>query len=428
MFATAYRYLTELGAPVIDMYLRRRLAAGREDAARFSERLGRASWPRPGGFLIWCHAASVGEAVSLLSLIDKIRQFYPAVNVLITTGTVTSARMLDGRLPEGVLHQYIPVDRLPYVKEFLDHWRPDLVLWVESELWPNMLMALKERNVPAVLLNARMSDKSFRQWYRVRSLAKQLLGTFNLSLTQTEDERGRFVTLGAKPVRCIGNLKYAAQPLPHNLAELERLSELIEHRFVWLMASTHRGEEEMAIDIHRQLKDRFPLLLTIIVPRHAVRGDEIAADLAKSGLKITRRSKGEVLESSTDVYLADTMGELGLFYRLSPITVMGGTFVPVGGHNPIEAARLGTALLFGPSMYNFSEITREFLGRKAARQVQHINELTYILTNLLTNDSERQDLARHASMLADDKSHVLDDILEAIKPWLPVAAKKAAEV
>jgi 3-deoxy-D-manno-octulosonic-acid transferase len=423
MISFAYRTLTELGAPAISYYLRRRLAAGREDAARFGERLGKASLPRPEGFLIWCHAASVGEAASLLALIDKLRERYPRAAILVTTGTVTSARMLAGRLPSGVLHQYMPVDRKPYVQSFLSHWRPDLALWVESELWPNMLSGLRQRLIPAILLNGRMSEKSFRQWYRVRSWAKEILGTFNLCLTQTEAERGRFVTLGAKPVRCIGNLKYAAQPLPFDAPALDSLRAEVAGREVWLMASTHRGEEEMAAGAHRQLQPTRPGLLTIIVPRHAARGDEIAARLAGLGLKVARRSKGEAITPETAIYLADTMGELGLFYRLSPLVVMGGSFAAVGGHNPVEPAQLGSALVFGPSMFNFSEIVREFLNRRAALQLKHANELSFTINRLLSNPAEREAFARSAGILATEKRHVLEDIAQALEPWLEKRAR-----
>jgi len=444
MISFAYRWLTDLGAPVIDLYLRRRLAAGREDAVRFAERLGQASRPRPDGFLIWCHAASVGEAASLLALLDKLRDHYPAARLLVTTGTVTSARMLEGRLPSEVVHQYVPVDRRAYTQRFLDHWKPDLVLWIESELWPNLLQGIRERLIPAILLNGRMSEKSFRQWYRVRSWAKEILGTFSLCLTQTEAERGRFVTLGAKPVRCIGNLKYAANPLPYDEAALVALRAAIGDRPVWLMASTHRGEETIAAAVHKQMKGTefhsvpvdagttpingdgvksTPSPLTIIVPRHAVRGDEVATLLEVEGLSVARRSRNEAITATTDIYLADTMGELGLFYRLSPITVMGGSFVPVGGHNPVEPAQLGGALILGPSMFNFSEITREFLHQRAAVQVQGANELGFTLKHLLADAEERNNLSRNAKLLADEKRHVLGDILQALEPWLRQGAR-----
>ena len=419
MISATYRLLTELGAPVIRFYLRRRLEAGREDAERFAERLGQPSKERPSGFLIWCHAASVGEAASLLALIEKLRERNPDATILMTTGTVTSARMLEGRMPTGVLHQYIPVDRLPYVQQFLEHWSPDMVLWVESELWPNMLGEVRKRKIPAILLNGRMSEKSFFQWYRVRSWAKEILSTFDLCLTQTEAERGRFVTLGAKPVRCIGNLKYAAKPLACDEASLEALKASTTGRDVWAMVSTHRGEEDIAADVHKQLKRAKPNLLTIIVPRHAVRGDEIAARLTSMGISFARRSKGQPISSAIDVYLADTMGELGLFFRLSPLVVMGGSFVANGGHNPVEPAQIGCTLIFGPSMFNFSEITREFLLRRAAIQIQHANELGFTINRMMGNPGERGMIAHNAKTLASDKQHVLDDVLKELEPWLP---------
>jgi 3-deoxy-D-manno-octulosonic-acid transferase len=422
MISTAYRLLTDLGAPVIGFYLRRRLATGREDAARFGERLGQASRPRPAGFLIWCHAASVGEAASLLALVDRLRELYPRAAILMTTGTVTSARMLEGRLPRGALHQYVPVDRMPYVRRFLGHWRPDLVLWIESELWPNMLKELQTRRIPAILLNGRMSETSFRQWQRVRSWTREILGTFSLCLAQTEVERGRFAALGATGARCIGNLKYAARPLPFDERALDALLASTAGREVWMMASTHRGEEETAVSIHAKLKTSRPRLLTIIAPRHAVRGDEIAAQLQASGLAVARRSRGEAITPATDIYLADTMGELGLLYRLAPVVAMGGSFVPVGGHNPVEPAQLGAALVLGPSMFNFLEITREFLSRDAAMQVQNADELGSVLDRLLADADERAGYAHNAGLLAEEKRHVLDDVLQALKPWLEKGA------
>lgn len=419
MIAALYRFLTDFGAPAIHFYLRRRLASGREDAPRFQERLGVAAYERPEGHLIWCHAASVGEAASLLALIGYLRSHYARIPILITSGTVTSAKMLEGRLPDGVVHQYMPVDRLAYVRAFLNHWKPDLVLWVESELWPNMLAEIKARRIPAILLNGRMSDKSFRQWYRVKTWARDILGTFSLCLTQTEAERGRFVTLGAKPVRCIGNLKYAADPLPVDPDELDLMQRILGRRPVWVMASTHRGEEEFAIDAHRQLKQTYPDIVTIIAPRHAARGDEVALRLKESGLNFARRSARQGVAGTTDIYLADTMGELGLFYRLCPVVAMGGSFVPVGGHNPVEAAQLGAALLLGPHMFNFAEIVREFTNRRAALQLSHGNELAFSVGRLLGNPAERDSLARNAKNLASEKRHVLHDIMLELRPWLP---------
>lgn len=418
MLASAYRMLTDLGAPVINRYLRRRLAQGKEDAARFPERLGIASHPRPHGRLVWCHAASVGEAASFLALIEKLRENYTETQILITTGTVTSAKMLAGRLPLGAVHQYVPVDRLPYVRAFLDHWKPDLALWIESELWPNMLSEVRARNIPAALLNGTMSEKSFRNWSRVQGWAREILGAFRLCLTQTEEDRARFTALGARDVKCFGNLKYAGKPLPYDEAALAQMKATIGKRPVWLMASTHPGEEEVAVAVHRKLREKFPELLTLIVPRHARRGDEIALKLTFLGCVFVQRSKDQAPRPETEIYLADTMGELGLFYRLSPITVMGGTFVPVGGHNLVEPAQLGSAIIFGPYMHTVSEVAGEFAANHAAIRLNGENEIPGAIEKLLTSPEARERMAAAARALAEQKRHVLDEVLEALGPWL----------
>ena len=268
----SYRLLTELGAPVISLYLRCRLWRGREEDARFNERLGLASKPRPSGNLVWCHAASVGEAMSVLSLVKALTEHYPGWHILLTTGTVTSARMLTAFLPPHVIHQYVPVDRWAYVARFMDHWRPDRVLWIESEVWPNLLTAIRERRIPAALLNGRMSAKSFQQWSWAKAWARELLEAFSLLLVQTEAERERFAALGARDVRCAGNLKFAAEPLPVDDESLRQLKAQAGSRKVWLMASTHEGEDEIALNVHKMLHERWPDLLLILVPRHPARG------------------------------------------------------------------------------------------------------------------------------------------------------------
>ncbi len=418
MLALTYRFLTDLAAPGISLYLLKRRAEGREDRLRFRERLGFASKPRPEGRLIWCHAASVGEAASLLTLIDKIRETYPDTTVVMTSGTITSARMLEKRLPSGTFHQYVPVDRMPYVRRFLKHWQPDLALWVESELWPNTLAALRKNHVPAVLLNGRMSAKSFSNWRRMRGWARQILSAFDVCLVQSTEARSYYTALGARSVRLTGNLKYAVKPLPCDPDDLAKLQKDTAGRTLWGMMSTHRGEEIIAANTHRQLRAKWPDLLTVIVPRHAVRGDEIAQRLTELGVIFARRSKGDAITPQTEIYLADTMGELGLFYRLCSVVVMGGSFVPIGGHNPVEPAQLDASIVFGPSMFNFSAIAREFVADKAAIQIKNVGELPAVLDRLLGNPIERINLARAAQQLAEQKRKVLDEIVDLLRPWL----------
>jgi len=418
MLSMTYRTLTDLGAPFIGLYMLKRRAEGREDPKRFGERFGISKRPRPPGRLVWCHAASVGEAASILALIGKIRATYPDTHILVTTWTITSGRMLASRLPEGAFHQYMPVDRMGYVKRFLRHWKPDFALLIESELWPNMLKALHETKIPTALINGRMSTDSFKRWHRFKGWAEELVGDFVVTLTQTEEDRKRYTALGADPVRCPGNLKYTAKPLPVDEAELKNLRAAIGERPLWLFASSHRGEEKMAIEAHQKLRAKWPNLLTIIVPRHAVRGNEISEILSESGVATARRSNKEPITAETEINLADTMGELGLFYRLAPVVALGGSFIQVGGHNPIEPAQLDCAIILGPYMHNFSAIAREFVTQKAAIKLDKPARLAATVERLLETPAERAQYTGAARLLAEQKSHVLDDVLKELTPWL----------
>jgi len=416
---TLYQAGTTALGPVVALYLARRMAHGKEDRERFPERQGFASRARPAGRLIWVHAASNGEAVSMLSLIDRLLVERPALSVLVTTGTVTSARLLAHRLPaDRAWHQYVPVDRPAYVKRFLDHWRPDLALWVESELWPNLVSQADRTGVPLLLLNGRMSARSFRGWQHVPGMIAPLLACFELCLAQDEVQAERFRRLGAAAAATVGDLKTAAAPLPFDEGELDRIAASAVGRPLWLAASTHQGEEEAAAWAHRALAPGRPGLLTIIAPRHPARADEIAAMLARHGLKVARRARGETLTAATDIYLADTLGELGLFYRLAGIAFIGGSLTPMGGHNPLEAALLDCAILHGPDMSNCAAMAQSLAAAGAAVTVRDVDELTAAVGRLLGDAVERAARAAAAAGIAADNRAVLDAVLQRIAPWL----------
>ena len=414
----SYRTLTTLAAPLIGLYLRRRLGQGKEDQARFDERLGHAGRERPAGPIIWVHAASVGEAISVLPLIERVATAVPGGHVLLTTGTVTSARLMAERLPSRAYHQYVPADRPDAVRRFLDHWRPDLVLWVESELWPNLISA-SAATAPLILVNARMSERSFRRWRRFPRMATDLLGTFALCLAQNGEEARRLVDLGARHVRCVGNLKNAAPPLPVDEAELARMRALLGARPRWLAASTHAGEETIAVEAHRALKRDHPGLLTIIVPRHAMRGSMIAEKLAAEDLVVANRGGGEPVTAETDVYVAATMGELGLFYRLANVVFVGGSLVPHGGQNPLEPARLDCAILYGPHMENFADATGELEAAGAAARVDDGQALGAAVGRFLAMPERGAAVAAAARRVAAAKGEVLDAVFAEISPFLP---------
>lgn len=423
MLLALYRLMMQASTPLLGAYLQKRLRAGKEDPLRTHERRGRPQKPRPQGRLVWFHAASVGESLSLLALIHRVRRDYPDAAVMVTTGTVTSAALMAERLPEGAFHQYIPVDHPSWVKGFVDHWQPDVVIWAESDLWPNMLGALRARKIPAILLNARMSQSSYERWRYARGTAAQILGAFHLCLAQNAAEADRLRALGAANVKISANLKYAAAPLPVDVTALENLRAQVMGRPLLLWASTHPGEETRAIELHKRLVEKFPRLLSVIVPRHAARGGEIAAQITEAGVPVARRSLGDGVAEQTGIYLADTMGELGLFYRLCPFVVMGGTFADIGGHNPIEPGQCGCTVFWGPVGYNFITVLEDFRSAQAIVEVAQEEELFTRVSDALAAPDTWRAYGDNAARMTGDKANVLDGIMADIAPIADAALR-----
>lgn len=416
MSLTLYRFATTVGAPLVRALLAMRMRAGKEDPERFSERLGTPSVARPPGGLIWIHAASVGESMSMLSLIARLRRDHPELNLLLTTGTVTSARIMADRLPQEVLHQYLPVDRIAWVRRFLDHWRPDLVLWVESEFWPNFLCEIGARDIPAVLVNARISPTSFAGWRRRKGMIGRLLSVFTFCTGQAKLDCERLKELGAADVRMPGNLKFAAEPLPVDEAALAEMQNAVGDRPRWLAASTHPGEEDTIAEAHRRLAARHGQLLTIIVPRHVGRAGEIADGLRRDGFTVALRSAGDPPDA--EFYIADTMGELGLFYRLAPVVFMGGTLVHHGGQNLLEAARLGCAVIHGPDIFNFRDVADEMRAARATAGASDADGIAKEVDMLLSDSACLRSRAEAARRIAEEKHDILDRIMDELAPCL----------
>jgi 3-deoxy-D-manno-octulosonic-acid transferase len=422
MLPLLYRSLTLPLTPPVRVYLKRRLRRGKEDALRIDERRGIPGEARPPGPLAWIHAASVGEATAMLSLIERLLADRPALEILLTTGTVASARLLEARLPPRARHQFVPVDLPRWTARFLDHWRPDLALWVESELWPNLVLTTRARGVPMVLLNGRLSAGSYARWRWLPGLARPVLGAFELCLAQDRVQAERFRRLGARNVATVGDLKAAAQPLPVDAWRLEKLRRQIGPRPVWLAASTHAGEDEIVADAHCQLSAVHPRLLTIIAPRHPARADTMDAMLAERGLRTARRSRAKPIPGQTDIYIADTMGELGLFYAFSGIAFIGGSLVPKGGHNPFEAARLDCAVLHGPHVANCVGMAAELAAAGAAETVRNADELARAVSALLRDPRRRSERAAAGRRAAAAGLAVLDTVLMHLAPRLDALA------
>lgn len=413
---SAYRLAGAAAYPMIGGYVAWRASKGKEDRSRRRERYGRAGVERPEGPLIWVHAASVGETIAVTPLIREIRSF--GINIVLTTGTVTSAQVVAERLGDTVIHQYVPLDLKPAISRFLDHWAPDLAIIAESEIWPMTIMELGRRRVPQVLVNGRMSDRSFASWSRRAYLAEALFENFAHVIAQSDTDAERFRALGARPVSVSGNLKVDTVPPPVDEVELQRFRRAIGERRVWAAVSTHDGEEDAAAEVHQRVRSRHPDLLTIVVPRHPDRADALAEAWAAGGLTVARRSKGDEITADTDIFLGDTIGEMGLYLRLTEIAFVGRSLTGQGGQNPLEPAMLGTAVLAGRNVQNFREAYQKLAVAGAARFVRDQDVLAGAVNYLLMNDAERQKMMAAGIQAVDGMRGALAKTLQALQPYI----------
>ena len=416
MLLLLYKHLMTLAAPFLRWHLQRRIRTGKEDAARVAERWGTGNITRPPGKLLWCHAASVGESLALVALIKKLKQENPELTILLTTGTVTSARLIHDRIGDRIIHQYVPLDVPRWVGRFLRHWQPDMALFVESELWPNILQGLQARSCPAVLINARLSPNTYRKWKKYPKTIARILSCFNMVIAQSRADEEAYYTLGHRQVIAAGNLKFASELLPHDAEQIAALKSQIGARPVWMLASSHDGEDQIAIQAHAEIKKKFPNALTIIAPRHKERAKKIVDFAIMLGMKTGQKSKQDIIAAGTDIYLVDTMGELGNFFASTNIVCVGGSLVPKGGHNLIEPAQFGCALLHGPYMTASPLIRDIFHEHNATTIVADSNTLALALKNLWSDPQLLQQKQAAAATVINSEKSVLDDIFHHLSP------------
>jgi 3-deoxy-D-manno-octulosonic-acid transferase len=412
----AYRWTGAVAYPFIGTYVAWRTANGKEDSSRRRERYGISGRRRPAGPLVWVHAASVGETNAVVPLIERILE--SDINVVLTTGTITSAKVAEARLGRRIIHQYVPLDLKPAVSNFLNHWMPDLAIIAESEIWPMTILELGARRVPQVLVNGRLSDRSYASWKKRAYLAEALFENLAHVVAQTEVDGERFASLGARPVTVSGNLKVDTSPPPANEHALADLKRQIGLRRTWAAVSTHDGEEAVAGEVHALLKTRHPGLLTIVVPRHPERAEVIVKMLAAQGLKVVRRSLGEPVKSDTDILLGDTIGEMGLYLRLTEIAFVGRSLTAEGGQNPIEPAMLNTAVLAGLNVNNFREAYRRLIDSGGAKLVKDRDMLAGAVNFLLNNPAARRDMIAAGAATVEEMRGALDRTIRALDPFI----------
>lgn len=420
-----YCAATKLLSPLIWRTVRNKLLRAKVPTERQHERLGHATLPRPAGQLIWFHAASVGESLSVLSLIRRLGTRLPGAEFLITSGTPTSAALIAKRLPPRTRHQYPPLDTAGPVRRFLDHWQPDAGIFVESEIWPRLIVESADRGTALALLNARLSEKSVEGWKKRPQTARYILEKFRLFLTQNDKTAANLMDMGAPAgrVRPGTNLKAMSDPLPVDEAALAEIRQQIADRSVWIASSTHAGEEEAVLAAHADLLKHRPDLLLLLVPRHPERRDDVKKLTAEAGLSFALRSQGQPITRQTQVYIADTLGELGTWYALSPIVFLGGSLKEIGGHNPFEPAQAGAAVITGPGYFNFAETFAPLIDSGGAVEVRTQTDLSAAVSHWLSDQNVLQAARDAAKACVNTQADALETVIETLCQQLDLGAK-----
>ncbi|MGX1309645.1 3-deoxy-D-manno-octulosonic-acid transferase [Amorphus suaedae] len=413
---TIWRGVSRAARPFLQVLLALRVRRGKEDPERLAERRGRPSLPRPEGDLVWIHCASVGETNAVLPLIERL--VARDLNVLLTTTTVTASRVAASRLPAGAVHQFAALDVVTYLHRFLRHWRPTLALFVESELWPIALDELARAGIPRIVVNGRMSKRSARGWSRFPLVHRAIFGRITEVFAQSPADADRFRALGVGKVRDVGNMKYDGDALAADPEALEGLRAALGERPRWLAASTHPGEEDLVAAAHARLAGRWPGLVTLLVPRHPNRGTELRDSLAAAGHAVALRSAGDPLPEAGGIYIADTIGELGLFFRTAAVVLMGGSLVEKGGQNPIEPGRLGCAVVVGPHTENFAAVYQTLLAAGGAVSVADVDGLIATVDRLLADPEEAATIAEAGAQVALAQGGAVERTMTALDDYL----------
>ena len=417
----AYRLLMAGLTPLLPLWLKRRARVGKEDISRLSERYGNASIARPQGKLFWMHGASVGEVMMLLPLIKALISAYPKAHILITSGTVTSANLLTQRLPENCIHQYAPFDSRKFVKRFLDHWQPDLAIWAESEIWPNLVFDTKARNIPMALLNARLSQKSLTGWARQKRFAATIFSAFDYIQAADKHTADGLSALTGQALPVYASLKEAAAPLPYDTAQQKRLQSALGSRPIWCAASTHKGEDEIILRAHAKLLKTHPQALLLLAPRHPTRRQDIAllaSKMIKDAQSISH-SSADIPSDKTQIYIFDTIGDMGLAFSLSSVSVMCGSLIDgLFGHNPLEPARQKNAILTGPNIESFKPIYKDMFAFGAADTILDDVELTKTISDYFSNPKTLAKRQSRAFEFAQSRHAILDITAQNLAPLI----------
>ena len=410
-----YKILSIIFIPIVIIIVFLRILQGKEINSRIKERFAFSKIKRPTGKLIWINASSIGEYLATISLIKKIRKIKPKTKILITTNTKTSALLAKKISDKNIIHQFTPQDNPLVIKKFLNYWKPSLVLWMESEFWPIILDEIKKFNIKIILLNGRMSDKSFRNWNYFKFFFKKVITNFSLILTMSKIDQKNFKKLGAKNIGYIGNLKFCNEDQTYNKSIEKKAKKLIGNRPVWLAASTHSGEENIVAVSHNLLKKELKLknLLTVIVPRNIKRSTDIVKEI-RSIVPSVKLFNSQFISKNTEIVVDDSIGQLEMWYKNIKTVFLGKSLPPKGGQNPIEPARNGCAIISG-TMSNFKEIEKEMLINKCILHIKNNLDLFNATKNFIKRDSYAKKFRVNAKNYVKSKSLILDKTFIKIK-------------
>lgn len=415
MFMLLYRIISILLLPFIELYLIWRVIKKKEDKKRLKERLGHSSFARPEGKIIWIHAVSVGEANSALILVDEILKFAPKTSILFTTTTLTSASIIASKISQfngRVIHQFLPVDSYFCVQNFLDFWQMRAGIFFESEIWPNLIFEARKRGISSFLVNGRMSEKSAKKWRLAKFFGFKIFDLFSAIFAQTKGDKERLEKLTKQEILLYGNLKAQAQNLAVNQEELSALKKQIGERKIFVAASTHKGEEEIILQSFVDLKKVFSDLLLVLVLRHPNRADEVK-NLLKNKV-FAQRSAKEKITKETEIYLVDTLGELGIFYSLSNFAFIGGSLLEIGGHNPFEAIKLDCAVISGSHVFNFREVYDELKEVEGCRIINSQIELSDVVKQFLNDENLAKETNQNAKKILKDSDNIAEKVVKKI--------------
>ena len=386
-----YRFFINLIFIISPLIILIRLIKKKESLKRFKEKLGFFTKNRSKGKLIWFHGASVGEFQSIVPLLEKLEKSKKISQILITSNTLSSSKVISKIKLKKVSHQFFPIDSNIIIKKFINHWKPSMALFIDSEIWPNTLTNLNKQKIPTILINARITRKSYNNWIKLKNFSKSIFNKFDLCMSSNKETIGFLKKLGAKNIKYFGNLKYS-QSENEKIEIDSQTIKFISRKTVWCASSTHNSEEKFAGHIHNKLKKKYKNLLTVIIPRHIDRVNEINEQLSNLGLKVHTHEPKSKINEDTDIYLVNSFGKTKSFYSIIKNVFLGGSLIKHGGQNPLEAVRYNCNILHGPNISNFNEIYKFLNKQKISKKVINVNQSTNILHKLFNSKKSQKNI------------------------------------